>query len=128
MPTNEEMRATLGAYVAKFSAHDRDAWLALFADDATQEDPVGAPVNTGHEAIGTFWDNTHALGDLALEVTDEPIVLEGEALLFIRVLVGHGPERMTVPRIVDHISFAGDGRIQSLRAFWDPSSMGPDPE
>ncbi len=124
MATPEQLRATLDSYVATFSAHDRDGWLALFTDDATQEDPVGAPVNTGHEAIGTFWDNTMALGDVSLEPVDEPLILDHEALLFIRAVVA-GPEPTGVPRIVDHIRFADDGRIQSLRAFWDPASMGP---
>ncbi len=124
MATTDEIQATLDQYVATFSSHDRAGWLSLFTEDATDEDPVGTPVNTGHEAIGTFWDNTHALGDLSLEVIDEPIILGHEALLFIRAVIA-GPEPSGVPRIVDHIRFADDGRIQSLRAFWDPATMGP---
>ncbi len=124
MATPEQMKATLAAYIATFTAHDREGWLELFTEDATQEDPVGAPVNTGHEAIGTFWDNTHAMGDLSLEAIDDPIVLDHEALLFIRAVIG-GPELSGIPRIVDHIRFADDARIQSLRAFWDPATMGP---
>ena len=124
MATPEQPRATLDAYVATFSAHDKEAWLALFTEDATDEDPVGSPVNTGHQAIGAFWDGVHAMGDLSLEVTDEPIVLGQEALLFIRVVIA-GQERTGVPRIVDHIRFAEDWRIQSLRAFWDPATLGP---
>jgi steroid delta-isomerase len=128
MADADEIRATLDAYVDTFKAHDKDRWLALFADDATQEDPLGAPVNTGPEAIGVFWDNTHALGDLSMEQLDEPIILGHEALMFLRVTIGHGAERMAVPRIVDHIRFTEDGRIQSLRAFWDPADIGPSPE
>src|SRR6478672_9346563 len=111
MASPEQIRATLDAYVATFTAHDRSGWLALFASDATQEDPVGGPVNTGTEAIGGFWDATHALGDLRLEQTDEPIILGHEALLFIRVLVGSGADRLSVPRIVDHIQFTEDAKI-----------------
>jgi len=124
----EQILSTIDAYAKTFTAHDRDGWLALWCEDATQEDPVGAPVNTGPEAIGLFWDNTHALGDLRLEATDEPIVVGDEALAFFRVDIGHGADRLSAPRIVDHMHFADDGRIQSLRAFWDPATLGPSPE
>lgn len=128
MADHDQILSTIHAYRESFTAHDRDRWLALWTDDATQEDPVGAPVNTGPEAIGAFWDTTHALGELRLEALDEPIVVGDEALVFFRVHVGHGADRMSVPRIVDHMHFADDGRIQSLRAFWDPASMAHSPE
>ena len=34
-----------------------------------------------------------------------------------------GDTTITVPFIVDHMVFADDGRITSLRAFWDSDSI-----
>ena len=50
--------------MAAVEAGDREAWLALFSDDAVVEDPVGPsmfdPDGKGHhgrEAIAAFYDN-----------------------------------------------------------------------
>lgn len=40
-------RALVERYVAAWDASDRAAYLALFADDATVEDPVGSGVREG---------------------------------------------------------------------------------
>ena len=52
-------------------ARDKDAWLALFADDAIVEDPVGPshfdPEGKGHrgkEAIAAFFDKAIARSEL----------------------------------------------------------------
>lgn len=45
------MKAALLDYVAAFNAADAGRVVALFADDATVEDPVGSPVVAGREAI-----------------------------------------------------------------------------
>ena len=42
--TAEQINATIDRYVAAFSQGDKDGYLALFAPDATVEDPVGSDV------------------------------------------------------------------------------------
>ena len=47
-------------------------------------------------------------------------------LAFLKVDADMGGERMTIPRIVDHIVLTEDGtRIQSLRAFFDYAELIP---
>lgn len=128
MPTPEQVRSTIDAYVERFSAGDRDGWVALFTDDAHQEDPVGSPPNVGHDAIGAFYDAMLALGGPQLSLAREPVVVGDEALMFLVARTGEGAGRLRVPFIVDHLVLDDDGRIRSLRAFWDPTSMEPDPE
>jgi steroid delta-isomerase len=115
-------------YCKAESAKDRDTWLSLFAADATHEDPVGAPVNRGHDAIGAFFDASAAKMDLDLHTTAPPVVVGDEALAFLEVHVGHGAERMLLSPIVDHLVFDDDGLISALRAFFDPAGIRPDPE
>ena len=60
-------------------AKDKTAWLALFADDAVIEDPVGVspldPSGQGHRgkaAIARFWDTVIAPGDVEMQRTRVP--------------------------------------------------------
>ena len=46
MPTPEQLRATVDAYVAAYAANDREALLALFAPDTEWTDPVGATTDS----------------------------------------------------------------------------------
>ena len=129
MATTDEIRAAIGRYVETFSSGDAAAWAACFTEDATHEDPVGTPVNTGRTAIQTFYENTSAaMGALVLVVKDEPIVIGHEAALSAYALAGSGESRMRMPRIIDHMTFTEDGLIASLRAFWTLDSLVPDPE
>ena len=91
MATPEEIRATIDQYVVRFSAGDAAGWVALFADDARQEDPVGAPVNVGHDAIGAFYETMLALGGPQLSFVREPIILGNEAVVFLQAVSGEGP-------------------------------------
>ena len=56
MPTSAQSQSAIDGYGAAYAARDRAAFLAVFAADAVQVDPVPAPANVGHEAIGTFFD------------------------------------------------------------------------
>src|ERR1700760_2466259 len=124
----EHARQVIETYCAAETAKDREAWLSCFTPDATHEDPVGAPPNRGYEAMGAFFDAGPAVMDLDLHTTAPPIVVANEALAFLEVHIGHGPERMVLEPIVDHMVFGEDGRITALRAFFDPSGIRPDPE
>jgi steroid Delta-isomerase len=128
MVTPEHVEQVVKTYCTAESAKDRETWLSLFAPDAVHEDPVGAPVNRGVEAIGAFFDAGAGQMDLDLHATAAPIVVGDEALVFLEVHVGHGTERLVLAPIVDHMVFDGDGRIVGLRAFFDPAGISPDPE
>jgi steroid delta-isomerase len=130
MATPEQIRSTLDRYVETFSSNDADGWVATFAEDATQEDPVGTPVNKGRDAIREFYANTSAMfgGALKLTMKEDPIIIDHEVALSAYAQAGSGEARSRMPRIIDHITFNDDASIASLRAFWTLDSMEPDPE
>ena len=128
MVTPEHVQQVVSAYCTAESAKDRDRWLSLFASDATHEDPVGAPVNRGLDAIGAFFDAGAGQMDLHLHATAPAIVVGNEALVFLAVHIGHGADRLLLSPIVDHMVFDDQGRIAALRAFFDPAGIAPDPE
>ena len=126
MPDADAIRSTIADYCRNFGA-DREAWLALFADDATIEDPVGTEVRRGKDAIGAFWDESHAMADnITLTPTDYVKVAGNEAAFAMdaRVEAEGGANGM---QIIDVMTFDDDGRIKTMRAFWDFADIGPVP-
>lgn len=122
MPTSAEVLPLLERYAAAMTNHERAAWLDCFTDDAVQEDPVGAPVNIGREAIGRFFDAN--ITEITLSVSAPPIVVGNEVIAFFRVDMTMGDQQMELPRIVDHIVLDDSGtRFKSLRAFFDYSEL-----
>lgn len=124
MPSNSEVHELLERYCTAMTKHDRETWLNCFADDARQEDPVGAPVNVGREAIGKFFDDN--IADLTLSVAAPPIVIGNEVLAFFRVDIEMDGQKMELPRIVDHILLDETGtKFSHLRAFFDYAELRP---
>jgi steroid delta-isomerase len=123
--TERAIRETIEHYWAAFSAGDRAAWLALYAEDATVEDPVGSDVRVGHDGIGAFWDETRGLAD-SIELRSLGIVnVCGDEVAFameVRPTTGGMTFTMTA---IDVMRFNDAGRIQTMRAFWQPESMRP---
>lgn len=128
MATVEQIQATIDRYIERFSSGDAAGWAALFSEGATQEDPVGTPVNVGREAIQAFYERTaEMLGGLTLLAKEDPVIIGHEAALSLYALAGSGETRVRMPRIIDHMTFDDDANITSLRAFWTMDSIIPDP-
>lgn len=125
MPDTDAIRTTIEAYVARFSAGDREGWLDLWAEDATMEDPVGSPVRRGRDEIGAMFDQSTELADsVELRLTGEPVVLGAEAAFTfdVRPVVGGTAMQLSA---IDVMTFDDDARILSQRAFVDFSTMAP---
>jgi steroid delta-isomerase len=125
MADDSTIHATIDAYIAAFSASDREGYLACFADDATLEDPVGSPRREGREAISAFWDETHAVPDrIELRPLGLRVVTGSEAAFTLEARPNLGGEDYVLD-VVDVLTFDDTGRITSLRAFFDPATMRP---
>jgi steroid delta-isomerase len=123
--SNDQIRSTIDRYVEVFSAADREGYLSLFTDDATVEDPVGAEVVSGPDGLAAFWDGVRAMSPvIELQLTGAPRLAAGEAAFPMRAITTVGDDKLAV-EIIDVMTFADDGRISSLRAFWDFAEMAP---
>ena len=119
------IRATIERYTAAFGARDRDGLLDCFTPDAWIEDPVGTPRLEGREAIGGFFDQTTGMADsIELRRTGPVRVAAGEAAFPMQARPVIGGTTFKVD-IIDVMTFDDDGRITTMRAFWDPAEMGP---
>ena len=120
-----DIAGTIERYQSTFSADDRDGWLALFTDDAVLEDPVGSAPHEGREAIAAFWDAVHARTERGtVRMTQGPAVCGLEAAWAFELDVTVKGRRSLVG-IIDHGTFAEDGRIRRIRAFWSPATVRP---
>jgi steroid delta-isomerase len=119
------IRSAVESYTGAFSRRDREALLGLFSEDAWIEDPVGSPRREGREAIGAFFDEMTALADATeLRLTGPIRAVAGECAFPMQARPTMGGTTMVID-IIDVMTFDDDGRITTMRAFWDPAEMRP---
>ena len=118
------------ASMAAVEARDRQGWLALFAEDAVVEDPIGPsafdPEGQGHrglEAIASFYDNVIAANE-SIAFTIRQSILCGDEAANVGVIriafAGGGAVEVDGVYIYRR---SPDDRIASLRAFWEPDAI-----
>ncbi|MEJ0048444.1 MAG: nuclear transport factor 2 family protein [Rhodospirillales bacterium] len=113
--------ACVHAYVAAFDAGDAEAAAALFAADATLEDPYGSEVLRGTDAIRAFYVRAMASG--ARLALNGPPRVAGDAVAFaFTVTVAAVPGGLSID-VIDLFRFGADGRIASMQAFWGPANV-----
>jgi steroid delta-isomerase len=123
MVDHDSINGTIDTYLASFTASDREQWLGCFADDAWIEDPVGTPRREGKDAIGAFWDETHGIPEsIELRPLGLRIVIGNEATFTMQARPNLGGDTFALD-VIDHMTFGDDGRIATMRAFFDPSTM-----
>ena len=121
IPDPAKMEAAVHAYVAAFEAGSVDHVIALYADNATVEDPVGSPVHVGREAIYAFYAGSMQTGaKLKLE---GPVRIVGDYAVFpfsVNLNFDGGPKRIDV---IDTFRFNVANEVIEMRAYWGPSNM-----
>ncbi len=122
MPTQEQMKAALQKYVDGFNAHDVDSVLALFADDAVIEDPVGAPLRRGIKEIAEFYrGSVKVVESMKLAAPIRGSHSNAAAMAFVVNLQLEG--KPCVISVIDVMTFNDDGRIATMKAYWGPRDM-----
>jgi steroid delta-isomerase len=121
MQSSDHIRSVYSRYVDLVSAGDADAIAALYAKDATLEDPIGAPLQRGRDAIRAFYKASSGAVKLALS---GPVRVSGReaAAPMIATLQGADGRRAYID-IIDVMTFGEDGLITSMRAFWSPDAI-----
>ena len=126
MPSPEQVQAAVDAYVAAYTADDRDAFLDAFADDGVIEDPVGTPAHAGRDARGAFWDTVHQLTERMTFDVKDVVVCGSEAAMVFRIHAGTADAGIVLDA-VDIFQVDDDGKIASMRAYWDMGRAAPAP-
>lgn len=122
MVSAEHITATVQQYLDLVANGTGEQIAALYADDATVQDPVGGETHIGRHAIRGFYaaiENTERETELlALRVAGH------EAAFMFAITVGAGEHRIRIEPI-DVMVFNAEGRIASMKAYWSPADMRP---
>lgn len=115
--------------MAAVEAGDRDAWLALFAEDAVVEDPIGpSPLNPdgqgrrGKAAIAGFWDEIISIGQVRFSLR-ESYACGDECANVGRISTTMPDGSTSIVEGVYTYRVDADGSIVALRAFWEFDAM-----
>ena len=103
-------------YMRAMSANDYDVVLALYADDATLEDPVGSDVLSGKAAISEFY---RSIGDT--DITCErtgSVRYAGREIVFPFDCTMQTKDGKLKVEIIDHFILNDDDLVVGMRAFW----------
>ncbi|MBS0293047.1 MAG: nuclear transport factor 2 family protein [Proteobacteria bacterium] len=121
MVSAETMHAVVHRYIAALNAGDLEAITALYAMDATVEDPVGTPPHQGQAAIRAFYAQSLAM---KLQVTLEgPVRAAAHEAAFSFCVRLHWQGRDMVIRPIDVFRFDEAGKIVAMRAIFGPENM-----
>jgi len=119
----ERMEAAIRAFQASYAIQDVETRVALFADNAVFEDPVGVPPIRGKAAIERFFRDTIASG-IAIALIPERIVFSGgEALCFTKATFGFAGEEPSRVRLFQTFAFDADCLITSVRVYFDETCL-----
>jgi len=111
----------IDAYVDGFARADPEAIVALFASDATVEDPIASPLKNGSAEILEFYKFSMQTG--AKLVLDGPVRTGGAYAAFaFQVRLNLGGDNKVI-HVIDTFKFNEAGKIIEMRAFWSPDNM-----
>lgn len=121
MNSPEHMQAVVQRYVDALNTRDLDAIVALYADDAVVEDPVGTAPKCGAAEIRAFYSGSLQL-DLDVALEGQVRAVQNEAAFAFRVSFPMNGQRMTVQPI-DVMRFNDEGRVVQMRAFFGQANI-----
>ena len=123
MISPQQIQQTMARYIELVDACDIDGIVALYAADATVEDPVGSPLHVGVEAIGRFYREGLGRANARARQTG-PVSAShagSGAVPFCVDLDWNG--RACSIQVIDVMEFDADGLICSMKAYWGETNL-----
>lgn len=120
--TAEHIRHVFQRYCELVTAGDFAAIAALYAPDATIEDPIGSTPHRGRDAIRAFYEASAGAVRLELEGRVRTAGNEGAAAMVARPAADPSLRVETL----DVMTFRDDGLITAMRAYWSADTIHKD--
>jgi steroid delta-isomerase len=114
MLTNAHLESACEAYVSLLGDENVDALMALFAEDCTVEDPVGAERRIGKVAVREFYATLPGVGVSAKLVGPVHANADARAAAFPFEIDTAG----FVMSVIDVMTFDEKGKVTSMTAHW----------
>ena len=121
MPTPEQMEAAVHAYVEAFAKGDPELAVAIFAENARIEDPIGTPPHVGSEAIRAFYTASMATG-ATLHLSGPVRVAAAHAAFAMQVRLHWDGKDMAID-VIDTFAFDDAGKVTAMKAYFGPGNM-----
>ncbi|MGO4202952.1 nuclear transport factor 2 family protein [Rhodococcus sp. TAF43] len=116
----ESIRSTVESYIKAVASGTADDILALYAEGASVEDPVGTEPRTTRESIREFYAIIEPLDQEAELVTLR--IAANTAAFHFRLITKIGDQTAEIAPI-DIMEFDDAGKIVSMRAVWGQEDM-----
>jgi steroid delta-isomerase len=121
--STDRIQKAVADYFAATRAMDAQAWVSTFAADAISNDPVGAPPTSGHDALRQFFDGIVGAFEKVGLFEDQVFVSGNEAAVkWTGRGTGKNGREITFEGI-DVFEVNDEGKIQTIRAYWNPAAM-----
>lgn len=119
--SNDDVATGVRRYLDTVATGTAAEVTALYAEDATVEDPVGSDALRGREAIEAFYGTFEAL-----EKRTELVTLRtcaGQAAFHFEIVVDLGGGATSTMAPLEVMTFDEAGLITSMRAFWSEDDL-----
>lgn len=122
MASEQQMKDAMQSYIDCFNRKDPEAIAALYADDATVEDPVGTPLKKGKAEVAAFYKMAVATG-AKLKLAAPIRASHGNSAAMAFDVQLNMPTGEAIIQVIDVMTFNDAGLFTSMRAFWGKSDM-----
>ncbi len=121
--SREQIEETVSSYFAAIRNMDAEAFVAVFAPDAVSHDPVGAPPVSGTDGLRQFFAGIESTFS-QLNMTETAVYINQNEAAVHWQAEGTGKNGKTTRFSgIDLFACNEEGKISSLRAYWDPRAM-----
>jgi ketosteroid isomerase-like protein len=127
--TDHPARAASQRSYSAVAKGDLEEWLTVYAEDAVLEDPVGPSMfdaegkgHHGHDGIRAFWNLAIApIEKFEFEIYDSFANPEGNTCANIgRIRTSFPDGSHTTTELIMVYVVNDDGRVSSMKAYWEP--------
>ncbi|HXT61722.1 MAG TPA: SgcJ/EcaC family oxidoreductase [Pyrinomonadaceae bacterium] len=119
----EKISRAVRAYFLAIRAMDAEAFANTFAEDGTTYDPVGSPAISGRDAIREFLTSI-CKNFKSVGLTEESVFVAGNGAAVKWIGNGTSTTGKEVKfEGIDVFEVNDDGKIQTVRAYWNPAEM-----
>lgn len=122
--SSAQVRQLVADYYVDVRGLNLDSWLANFDKHATMEDPVGSPQLKGRDALaGAYGQAVASFNILDMREQDvfTPDKTNEAAVRWTATITFKNGLKVDAFNGITNIKYTNDGKIGSLRAFYDPS-------
>lgn len=121
LPPPVAMQTAVHRYIRALNEADLDAIVALYAEGAEVEDPVGSTPKRGLTEIRAFYAGSLKI-PLSVELEGSVRTVAHEAAFAFSVSFEHKGRRTTI-RPIDVFRFNASGHIVQMRAFFGADNI-----